>query len=345
MSNLIIDPYVFACPHSDEGMNAFRNYIESIVSWREFADEGWARVFVSEQTVTVLAETNSYPLWDSLKSAIAQLNIVDVQARDIVDVVNALLQKLPSIESEFGLRDVLADKVASNPSYHLASRPPAFVEQYYRIAIMLCLIAQLRGFEELSQVLITRLLNEDLVSSEMTATIHDCESSAELGLEHFPLQLHGYLQLCNSPHGLYLAVDTLDVWISASSDRECAQALHLFLYQKVYNAKQERISQDDLRWALGASFCESVMQLGFLTNRGRMRTLLRACADTILDENMAQTRWLRTGSGAEDPQRKRGAHKAWRRSIDHEYRLHYWETELGPELACVVAHNDMTIPH
>jgi hypothetical protein len=344
LSNLIIDPYVFACPQSNEGIDAFRNYIESIISWREFADEGWARVFVSEQTVTVLAETNSYPLWDSLKSAIAQLNIVDVQAKDIVDVVNALLQRLPSIETEFGLRDVLADSIVSNPEYHLATRPPIFVEQYYRIAIMVCLVAQVRGFDELSQVLITRLLNEDLVSSEIRATIHDCESSFEQGLENFPLHLQGRLQLCNTPHGLYLAVDPLDIWIGASSDQECAHALHLFLYQKVYKAKRERLSQDDLQWSMGDSFCESVMRLGFLANRGRMRTLLRACADTILRENLSQTRWLRTGSGAEDPQLERGTDRAWRRTIDHEYRLHYWETALGPELASVVAHNDMSIP-
>jgi hypothetical protein len=344
VNNLIIDPYVFACPHGDEGIDVFRNYIESIISWREFADEGLARVFVSEQTVDVLAETNSYPLWDSLKSAINRLNIVDVQAKDIVDLVNGLLGRLPSIESQFGLRDVLADNSTSNPSYQLTARPPAFVEQYYRIAIMICLIAQLNGFDELSQLLITRLLDEDLVSAEIASTVHYVESDVQHGFESFPFQLHGKLQLCNTPHGLYLAVDPLEIWLSASSDQERAQALHLFLYQKIYNAKRERLSRDDLAWSLGDSFCESVMRLGFLTNKGRMRTLLRACGETILSENMSQTRKLRTGAGAEDPQMVRGEDKAWRRTIDGEFRIHYWETTSGPELACVVAHNDMTIP-
>jgi hypothetical protein len=171
-----------------------------------------------------------------------------------------------------------------------------------------------------------------------------CVGLVEHGLENFPLHLQGRLQLCNTPHGLYLAVDPLDIWISASTDEECAHALRLFLYQKVYKARRECLSHDDLQWSLGDCFCESVMRLGFLANRGRMRTLLRACADTILNENLSQTRWLRTGSGAEDPQLRRGHDKAWRRSIDHEYRLHYWETELGPELACVVVHKDMSIP-
>jgi hypothetical protein len=344
MSNLIIDPYVFACPQADEGIEVFRNYIESIISWKEFADDGWAKVFISQQTVDVLAETNTFPLWDSLKAAITQLDIVDVQARDVVNVVNALLQKLPSIEDEFHLRDVLVENSASDPSYHLTTRPPAFVEQYYRIAIMICLIAKLNGLDYLSQLLITRLLNEDLVSSEITSVVHDCDLDDRAGLQHFPFQLKGHLELCNTPHGLYLSVDPLEIWIKASSDVECAQALHLYLYQKVYNARRERMSAADLSWSFGNSFCESVMRMGFLNKRGTMQCVLRACSETILRENMSDTHWLRTGSGAEDPQKSRGNDKAWRRSIDNEYRLHYWETVNGPELASVAAHNDMTIP-
>ena len=57
MPNLIIDPYVFACPQPEEGIDEFRNYIESIVSWREFREAGWASVYVTARTYEILADT------------------------------------------------------------------------------------------------------------------------------------------------------------------------------------------------------------------------------------------------------------------------------------------------
>jgi hypothetical protein len=51
------------------------------------------------------------------------------------------------------------------------------------------------------------------------------------------------------------------------------------------------------------------------------------------------------GKGGNEPQQKRGQDKAWRRDIDYEYHLHYWECDDGSvEFASVVTHNDFSIP-
>jgi hypothetical protein len=65
-----------------------------------------------------------------------------------------------------------------------------------------------------------------------------------------------------------------------------------------------------------------------------------------LGENLSDTHWLRTGKGANNPQKKRRKDKAepWRRDIDRDYHLHYWKTANGTEFASVVVHDDMTIP-
>ena len=73
--------------------------------------------------------------------------------------------------------------------------------------------------------------------------------------------------------------------------------------------------------------------------------ILRAIIETIKSNNMPAIHALRTGSGANDPQRMRGTDKAQRRDIDREYHLHYWECDNGTiELSSIVHHNDFSIP-
>jgi hypothetical protein len=46
-----------------------------------------------------------------------------------------------------------------------------------------------------------------------------------------------------------------------------------------------------------------------------------------------------------EPQLTRGGDTAWRRDIDRDLHLHYWELEAGGvELASVVDHNNFYIP-
>jgi hypothetical protein len=59
--------------------------------------------------------------------------------------------------------------------------------------------------------------------------------------------------------------------------------------------------------------------------------------------NLGATHALRNDRGYDSPQFTRGTDKAWRRDIDREYHLHYWETQNGYEFSDVVHHNDFNI--
>ena len=59
--------------------------------------------------------------------------------------------------------------------------------------------------------------------------------------------------------------------------------------------------------------------------------------------NNNATHWIRTSTGGNASQLKRGNDAAWRRDIDHEYHLHYWITIDGFEFSVVVHHNDFSI--
>jgi hypothetical protein len=50
-----------------------------------------------------------------------------------------------------------------------------------------------------------------------------------------------------------------------------------------------------------------------------------------------------SGSGGA-PQRTRGGHRAWRRDIDREYHLHYWQCSDRIEFGWIGPHNDFHLP-
>jgi hypothetical protein len=138
----------------------------------------------------------------------------------------------------------------------------------------------------------------------------------------------------------------LDIWISATSDELYIRAISIFVIQINFSLEKPKPKQEITSWYFGNRFLKTAKDLGFLHEQAKARMLLRSCAETILRENLGDTHWLRTGKGANNPQTKREKDKAaaWRRDIDREYHLHYWETAKGIEFASVVVHNDMKIP-
>jgi len=107
-----------------------------------------------------------------------------------------------------------------------------------------------------------------------------------------------------------------------------------------------RREREDRPWSINTHFYTSIWALIGAGKASLIRAVIRACVETVVDENMAATHQLRRGHGANEPQKIRDADKAgaWRRDIDHEYHLHYWVTSNGPELAAVVVHVDSSIP-
>jgi hypothetical protein len=78
-----------------------------------------------------------------------------------------------------------------------------------------------------------------------------------------------------------------------------------------------------------------------------MRALFRSIAETVDRLKLAATHALREGQSGGAPQRHRSTDgaTAWRRDIDYEYHLHYWECSDGTvELASMGPHNDFSIP-
>jgi len=347
MYNFYIDPFLLAYPRADVEIEEFENYINSLTSWGEeiekIKDINFAGIYTSAQTAEILAEENGYPERNELEKTIKNLNLQrTVQPRDIIILIEGLM-RFPFIEDRLKLNEILIDNIECNPSCHIDERNSIFIEHYNRLAILMCLLCKLKNFEDKTQILVTRHRKEDSTSISVKGEVIDYEFCDDTQLWEIPNTVSGCLVSCVNASSLDVFIDALTIWVHADCEKTYKYAIDIYTRKETLKSE---IPKNSLTWSFGKNFLESAKNLEFLNNEIRVKMLLRACAETILEQKLQATHWLRTGKGANNPQKKRNKDQAgaWRRDIDREYHLHYWQTANELEFASVVSHNDMSIP-
>ena len=129
MVNLYLDPFIFACPQPEQGYEELEHYIVSILLWRELRETSWATIYISARTFEVLNQTESYPLWEFFNN----LGKQSTQRKDVFNIVNGLLNKLPKIEDRLKIKEILWDNMQCEPMYYLVGRHSLFVEHCQRL--------------------------------------------------------------------------------------------------------------------------------------------------------------------------------------------------------------------
>jgi hypothetical protein len=346
MPDVFLDAYVFSCPRFDEGPEAFEAYVRNLLSWQELRNAEWLTLYSSNRTIEVLFETSSYPLWNDLKAALSLAGTPNIQAKDVVNVVDALLSKLGRIEDRLGIKDILIGPYQCKPSYHLTTRLPEFVENYQLLTTFMCLHVYLGMASDENQVLVTRGLKEDDQTIEISSEIMACQYYGIHSESEPARNVTGKFVACTDPHGLEMALDPIAMWQTATCEQTYRRAIEVYVYQRCSASGTSKEPDDWLPWSFGNQFLSIIGRSEFVDQADRIAKLLRALAETILEESLSATHPLRMSSGGGAPQRTRrsdGA-TAWRRDIDYELHLHYWRTPRGLEFASVAHHNDMGIP-
>ncbi len=351
MYYLYLDAFLLACPKSSTNIQEFEEYLNSLIKWGEeidnMRDAGLASIYLSAQIPEVLAKSYGYPDWDELDKIIKNLNMQDViHPHDIFVLIDGLL-RLPYIEDQLSINEILLDNFQCEPSFHLNERDEIFVEIHYRLTALIFLMCHFESVLEKNQILITRHNDDQLRQISISGEIIDCEFFTDSrSIQYYPYPVSILLNYFIKPESLYYYFDALDIWVSATSDELYVKAINIYVIQMNYSLQKSKSKLEMTSWSFGNRFIRTAKDLGFLNDQAKAKMLLRSCAETILKENLSDTHWLRTGKGANNPQRKREKDKAlaWRRDIDREYHLHYWETAKGVEFASVVVHNDMKIP-
>jgi len=344
MISVCVDPFVLACPDSCADPLALEDYIDNLLAWNDLRKAEWVEVTLPSRAFEILYETNDYPRWDSLKSAIRALGITHIQPEDVITLVNALLEKAPSLEERLEIEGLSYQHITIEPSTHLAVRPAHYVEHFQHLAVVIGLSSLYEDTSQRHMIIITRDLQT--TSIRVIGHIVDCTFS---GLSHhlslaFPYILDINLPLCCSPLTLRLVANYVETWKQAESITDYEKAIEFYIHQRFSPINQLLLEHPPLPHSFGAKFFQTARKHGFMNESHKIDALLRAIAETLLGKSLADTHPLRTGSAGNSPQRKRGPDEAWRRDIDYTYHLHYWKGPNGIQLASVVVHDDMTIP-
>lgn len=345
LPSVTIDAGVLAVPHVDCTRDDAFQYVDTLLDWSKLVDEPWVAIYMSERASEALIDDDLYPLRTHLRKLIDRHGIVEYSPNDIASVAEILLSLTPSFETYFGVKDVLSEKLETDPD---VIRLTAYNGLQSDLARCITLIAVLR--KHCSQPLgehslILREAPKQVV--QVRAQIYDIEHTRDdiTVLPRPPEFFDGDVLVCDDFRGLIECINERALLVSASDDDGVKLSIRIALF------KHAIAQGDSPDWGgvhvpiIGSRFRVLCQQVCADQGSSVPPKILRSVVETIKGQNLPAVHALRTGLGGSDPQRKRGSDKAQRRDIDRELHLHYWECVDGTvELASVVYHNDFSIP-
>lgn len=335
MIDIYFDAFLCACPAVEEGEDRFEEFLRGILLLVEIPNTSWLRLSTSRCSAEALYQAGRYPVRPDIERAVAAFGRSYIEPRDIIEIVNRLLSRQPTLEDRLELSDFLYDQLVTIPRIQ-TPQIPLNNEAFEKHIVLAAFNTSVKDGDRASDLLVSSGLalscSNLLVQASITCI--DPEPARTL-----PYCLSSSLNVCSSWHTVCTAITIDQAWAASTTDDDYVGALKIYLISHSTAA-----TTPQLAWKFGPDFVESFVVLGFDRQQTKIRSLLRACSETIYSLNMSATHSLRRGAGPNELQLKKGRWKAWRRDIDHEYHLHYWENGDEVEFAAVVVHNDFRIP-
>ncbi len=343
---LTIDPFLLAVPPISAGRQALESYVQDLLQWSDLRAESWLPIYMSELAPEALERDGCFPFYPRIKEALAALGMNYIEVRDLNLLATFLLTQAGSLEENNGVKDVIVDATLDpNP---VPARPFAHTGQEL---IRTLVILAFAGRHLPASLAATRLTTKEVGSPTRRITVRGQVVGAYLRVgcpfpePAYPFDLNQHVTICETFPEVVGSLDPLDIWKEGLSDHRVTLAIRLALFAYARDSGRGLAWKATTRFALGHSFVQTLDASGFQVDTVKIRRLLRCCCETIMGDNLPATHQLREGPGAEEPQIERGRDRAWRRDVDHEFHLHYWERpERHPELACVGPHNYFFIP-
>lgn len=347
MLGVTIDTAVFAPPPIGSVAGDVYRFIETLLHWKDAMDDGAIDIYRSKFAQEVLMRCDLYPMRPQLKQLFAGAGIVEYDANTVGVWAEKLFSGSIEIEPILGISDVLLGDLTVDPDVFAAIAPDALREEAHRCAVILS-VANRFGPEEILRAHAMAVRAAGVRNAiNVRALIEDIEHSRQDldGLALAPEYFDGSVVACSGFNDFLLSLDAVTILRAATGSEDVGVAVRLGLYRALSTRGNPRDWSDLPSFRLGLHFFDSLVEHHVMSGSGLADRVMRCLLETVGHEKLADTHALRTGQGGGDPQRARGKDLAWRRDVDREYHLHYWECETGVvELARLVVHDDFSIP-
>ena len=348
MPTASIDAGVLAIPVEEDGAERIHDYVDTLLDWRRLLDEPWISIHLSERASELLVEEGLFPLRVALRKAFQKNSIVQYDVNTVAQVAERLLRLTPSFEAFFRVRDVLFEQLETMPSLLSLAIGQNMAEDLGRCVVLMAILRRHCGGVADNQRLIVRG-SAEFGEIYVRTIIHDIEHARD-DMELVPTApeiFEGTVLVCHDFRGFLRSIDEVATWRSAIGHTGRELAVRIALYKSRLERNLQPEWGDDVRIRFGRDFIQIADGVCRSNPDALVRALFRSIAETADRLNLAATHVLREDPSGGAPQRHRsmdGA-TAWRRDIDYEYHLHYWECTDGMvELASMGPHNDFSIP-
>ena len=347
MLGVTIDTAVFAPPPIGSVAGDVFRFIETLLHWKDAMDDGAIDIYRSKFAQEVLMRCDLYPMRPQLKQLFAGAGVVAYDANTVGVWAEKLFSGSIEIEPILGISDVLLGDLTVDPDVFAAIAPDALRDEAHRCAVILS-VANRFGPEEILRAHAMAVRAAGVRNAiNVRALIEDIEHSRQDldGLALAPQYFDGSVVACSGFNDFLLSLDAVTILRAATGSEDVAVAVRLGLYRAWSTRGNPRDWSDLPSFRLGLHFFDSLVEHHVMSGSGLADRVMRCLLETVGHEKLADTHALRTGQGGGNPQRARGKDLAWRRDVDREYHLHYWECDTGiVELARLVVHNDFSIP-
>ena len=292
MPNLYLDAVLFAAPEVGADDSALLHYVVQLVDLDNLRRSGSFPLLLSARTPEVLISAQSYPFWDRLPGAAFP------QRGDLLRIIDAFLNKGTKVEEFLRIGDLLIDQQGCTPDSHLSGRPAALVEHHLYLLAFMCIDQTIHRHHG-KPIVLTRGLNAApaVISTSGTVVMFEWLKSASRIKEPFPYE--GKFHACEGSGHVLAMLDPADLWIH---ERQLVPAMKIAVARLTGGAPEATCLTDASRFILGPQFEQSLLESGIEQSAARVRALLRACAETVLDVNLGATHALREGPEGNQPQ-------------------------------------------
>lgn len=343
--SVTIDAGVLAAPHLTCSIGDAYQYVETLLDWSKLLDEPWVAIYMSEKASEVLSVDGLYPLREQLEELFNAHGIVEYSVNDVVRIVNQLLNITPSFETYYRVKDVLSERLETDPDVIRLTTHEGLQSDLARCIILIAILRKHCSQPLGGHSLILREAPRQII--QVRAQIHYLEHERDdiLALPYPPEFFDGDVLVCDDFRGLVECLDETAILTSASDHFGIELAVRVRLFKYAIAQGEEPEWGESALPTIGAKFHDTCQQCCANQGASLAGKILRSIIETIQGHNLSAVHALRTGVGGNAPQRMRGSDKALRRDIDREFHLHYWYCGDGTiELASVVYHNDFSIP-
>jgi hypothetical protein len=347
-ATITVDAGLLAVPHVGGSSEDVHGYVERILDWAKLLDEPWIALCMSEHASEALSTDELFPVRDHLRRLFSCHGIREYDVNTVATVINRLLQHTPSFETYYRVRETLSEDFSTSPDVMQFCTGHGLQMDLARCILLLAILRKHCQEDILQNALILR--HCPVRKIHVRALVHEIEHERDdllSGVPTPPEYFEGDVLACDDFRGFLSCIDESMVLMAATDVAGVEIAIRIRLYKSRLERYEEPNWDNIGGMVIGHQFEDVIRQCCRGADSGFPDRALRAICEAIDKQSLRSVHAMRTGSGGNDPPRRRSSDnaKAWRRNIDYEYHLHYWDLPDGSiELATVGLHNDFAIP-